>query len=409
MAQYQASCDSCDPGSVALPFPEDDVIFSLARTALGMPPAPAAAAVAAPVPAAAAAALGPAAATTAESAGAARGLCVLYSCASSFPGLRLARVDPAGAGVGAWRVVAMAPSVDPGLLANAGVVASLGSRVYVADDGAGFSMLLEIDASSNSTRLINVSSPAGQSAQASFFALAAAAGGDGDHIVALELAIPLNYPPFVLVADVFVANASSEARSANFALDWVDSFDWHKTGVAALDTRRGIFYPVVGRLPTRHEVLAGVPMTGSSDRRRPLAAVLYGPTDAKSGAPADVTSLLYSAARDELLAVTLGTAGGPAAPPAVYARPAGPSGGPANASWTMRFAWPAGLSGELGNAALADDGDTVFAWWASAGAGARPSFFAVSASSGAQLGALDLPADECENAADAHVADVTVC
>ena len=39
MTQYQASCATCDPGSVALPFPEDDVLFALARTALGMPPA----------------------------------------------------------------------------------------------------------------------------------------------------------------------------------------------------------------------------------------------------------------------------------------------------------------------------------------------------------------------------------
>ena len=39
MAQYQASCATCDPGSVALPFPEDGVLFALARAALGMPPA----------------------------------------------------------------------------------------------------------------------------------------------------------------------------------------------------------------------------------------------------------------------------------------------------------------------------------------------------------------------------------
>ena len=39
LAEYQASCDSCDPRSVALPFPEDAVIFAAARAALGMAPA----------------------------------------------------------------------------------------------------------------------------------------------------------------------------------------------------------------------------------------------------------------------------------------------------------------------------------------------------------------------------------
>jgi hypothetical protein len=42
MAQYQASCATCDAGSVALPFPADDVLFALARAALGMPAAAAA-------------------------------------------------------------------------------------------------------------------------------------------------------------------------------------------------------------------------------------------------------------------------------------------------------------------------------------------------------------------------------
>ena len=39
LAQYQAACGECDPGSVALPLPEDAVLIGLGRAVLGMRPA----------------------------------------------------------------------------------------------------------------------------------------------------------------------------------------------------------------------------------------------------------------------------------------------------------------------------------------------------------------------------------
>jgi hypothetical protein len=39
LAEYQASCPTCDPGSVALPYPADEDLIGLARSVLGMPPA----------------------------------------------------------------------------------------------------------------------------------------------------------------------------------------------------------------------------------------------------------------------------------------------------------------------------------------------------------------------------------
>ncbi len=38
LQEYQAACEQCDPGSVAVPFPPDDEILGLARILLGMPP-----------------------------------------------------------------------------------------------------------------------------------------------------------------------------------------------------------------------------------------------------------------------------------------------------------------------------------------------------------------------------------
>ena len=290
-------------------------------------------------------------------------VCILFE-SRARSGFWLGRVDFAGQQL--VDLLALPPSLSS---LQGGLTAASAGTFYVGAEGA----LIALDMASNATTTHNLTAPPGyeQYGTPSWFSMEVDVA-TGDLWSLLEV-----FPYYWVATRVSPGDGSSQALSGNFANN---SFGWYKWGVAAVDTQRGLIYTVAGVGPQDTAALVGVAL-GS-----PGAPVVF--SELPGPPNADIDWLGYSAPLD-LFVVSAYNGTGLAG---VHTMPAG---GPGGAAWRTLYEWPMGSedSGGLGDAALSEDGRTVFVAMRDSSAHDTPALFAIDVLSGQLLHTFVVPGD----------------
>jgi hypothetical protein len=268
-----------------------------------------------------------------------QGMCVLFVC-NSFKGFHFGHVDFA-----AKKLEDIMPLPLQLTGAEGGCAAGADEgQFFIPNANIAYNFLYEVNIIKNTTTSRTVSAPSQYKGTVPAFYTMQANGND-DIWTIFEESSSISW---VAAATVFpVENGTSTAISANFASQWL-SFQWRKAGVAAVDTRRSLFYFVAGVGSAGVETLVGVPV---GDATKPVKFVEHlGP----SGNSSDIDFLGYSAPLDIFVAscFSIGTGIG-----SIKTMPADGSQG-----WSTVYVWGVDkeTSMELGNAAVSADGKIFY-------------------------------------------------
>jgi len=263
-------------------------------------------------------------------------LCVLFM-ADNVRGFHFGRVDFAG-----QQLLDLAALPDELTQANGGVAAGADDGVFYIPAMPYSNDLYELNLRTNKTTLTTIAPPPQYKRPTFAFETLQLNDRTGDLWAMLN-----DWPAFTGVINVYPKNSSSVAISGNFASQFA-SFEWHKVGVATVDSKRDLFYFVAGVGQKDVPSLVGVK---AGDPTAPVTFVeIPGPT----GNASDIDFLGYSSALDLFVVscslVTTGIA-------SVQVMPADGKGG---SDWQIIYEWPAEGDNELGNGALSRDGLTFF-------------------------------------------------
>ena len=288
-----------------------------------------------------------AAGASASSAGGAS-LCPLFA-SNKEPGFHFGRVDFAGKQL--LDLVAMPPGLSE---AGGGVAAGADDGQFFIPLTPGSNQLYELSLKTNKTILRTIAPPKEYRGDNFAFQTMQLNIATGDLWAMIQ-----DYPTFVAIATIYPGNGTSVAISNNFASQ-IPSFDWIKTGVATVDSKRGIFYFVAGVGKNDVETLVGI---APGDPTAPVKFIeVPGPTDNST----DIDFLGYSPALDIFVASTAWIKTNIAS---IKIMPASGKGG---AEWEDIYVWkPNGEADyELGNGALSADGLTFYVALSSGSTGA---------------------------------------
>ena len=255
-------------------------------------------------------------------------LCVLFEADNVRGRFHFGRVDFAGQQL--IDLAALPPELEQ---ANGGVAAGADEGVFYVPAQPYSNNLYELSLKKNKTTLTTIAPPPGYNGASFAFETMQLNDATGDLWALLN-----HWPDFVGVISVFPHNSSSAALTTSFAPQF-GKFGWHKVGVAAVDSKRGLFYFVAGVGAADTPTLVGVAV---DDPAAPVSLVeIPGPT----GNSSDIDFLGYSAALDLFVVscslITTGIS-------SVQVLPADGKG-----DWTVIYEWPAGAEGdnELGECA----------------------------------------------------------
>jgi len=303
------------------------------------------------------------------------GLCVLF-LSEAFRGFHFGQVDFA-----AKKVVDLLPL--PATLTGAGGGIAAGAddgQFFIPNADVAYNDLIEVNILKNTTVSRTIAPPAAYKGTVPAFYTMQLNDATGDIWALFEESRSISW---VAAATVYPGNGSSVAISADFHSQWINSFQWRKVGVAAVDSKRGLFFFVAGVGAQGAETLVGLPVGDAS------APVKFVEKGGPGGTSSDIDFLGYSAPLDLFVVSCFSINTGIAS---VKTMPAAAAGGAA--AWKTIYSWKVGAEGdmELGNGALSADGLTF--WVALDDGKNEPSYFAFDLTTGKLASTFAVPASQ---------------